>query len=393
MAAMKAVMEVLYPALSHWPTGSARLGLGGHTRRPVPPDPRDQVGGCVFGKPSCPPCRLAPCRAGPLLSSWAKPCTLGWRDDLHPRLYPSTFTCIPLLAPDLPLGWGVNRYQSTKPGRTSHKSMTCSKKPMPPHPHNISWLLIHQAQRSPQSIAVITPNKEWTYAELDQRVARYAQQLKDQGINAGDRLACIISDELLLLTAFLAAARLAAPVMLVPRSSTVVQRNQWMAAAGVRYVLSDMEQNETDVGHLPFINAKELSTDQPFNVRVPDQFLEVDPQKSILVIVVGSGTTGKPKLMPITHAQMHSRAQRLCVILGVTSKDRLANMAHMEYVGGVHRLMIAFCVGAGFVLLDKERNEWRHWHAHYGVTHLTATVFHAQQMLKDLRVLSRQEAR
>lgn len=264
---------------------------------------------------------------------------------------------------------------------------------MPPHPHNISWLLIHQAQRSPQSIAVITPNKEWTYAELDQRVARYAQQLKDQGINAGDRLACIISDELLLLTAFLAAARLAAPVMLVPRSSTVVQRNQWMAAAGVRYVLSDMEQNETDVGHLPFINAKELSTDQPFNVRVPDQFLEVDPQKSILVIVVGSGTTGKPKLMPITHAQMHSRAQRLCVILGVTSKDRLANMAHMEYVGGVHRLMIAFCVGAGFVLLDKERNEWRHWHAHYGVTHLTATVFHAQQMLKDLRVLSRQEAR
>jgi acyl-coenzyme A synthetase/AMP-(fatty) acid ligase/D-alanine-D-alanine ligase-like ATP-grasp enzyme len=261
------------------------------------------------------------------------------------------------------------------------------------HPQNISWLLIHQAQRSPQSIAVVTPNKEWTYAELDQRVGRYAQQLTDQGINAGDRLACIMSDELLLLTALLAAARISAPVMLVPRSSTVSQRNQWMAAAGVRYVLSDMDQIETAAGSLPVIHAKVLSTDQTFTDWAHVKPNDDVPQESIFIIVVGSGTTGKPKLMPITHAQMHSRVQRICVILGVTSKDRLANMAHMEYVGGVHRLVTAFCVGAGFVVLDKEGNEWRHWHARFGVTHLNATVFHAQQMLKDLRVLSRQEAR
>ena len=264
---------------------------------------------------------------------------------------------------------------------------------MSPHPHNISWLLIHQAQRSPQSIAVITPDKEWTYAELDQLVGRYANQLTDQGINAGDRLAFIISDELLLLTALLAAARLATPVMLVPRSSTASQRNHWMAAASVQYVLSDMAQNEMAVGHLPFINAKVLSTDQPITVEVHDRPLEVDPQKSICIIVVGSGTTGRPKLMPITHAQMHSRAQRRCVILGITSKDRLATWSHLEYSGGVHRLLTAFCVGAGFVILENERNEWRHWHARYGVTNLSATVFHAQQMLKELSASSRQLTR
>lgn len=257
------------------------------------------------------------------------------------------------------------------------------------HPQNISWLLIHQAQRSPQSIAVVTPDNEWTYAALDLRVARYAQQLKDQGINAGDRLACIISDELLLLTALLAAARISAPVMLVPRSSTVSQRNQWLAAAGVRYVLSDIEQNKMGVGNLPFIHAKVLSTDQPFtdwaHVKPTDDL----PQESIFIIVVGSGTTGKPKLMPITHTQMHSRAQRRCVILGVTSKDRLATWSHLEYSAGIHRLLTAFCVGACCVILENERNEWRHWHERYGVTHLSATVFHAQQMLKELSVSSR----
>ncbi len=252
------------------------------------------------------------------------------------------------------------------------------------HPQNISWLLEHQAQRSPQSIAVITPDHTWTYAQLDQQVARYAQLLTAQGIKAGNRLAFIMSDELLLLTALLAAARISAPVMLVPRSSTVSQRNQWMSAAGVRYVLSDIDQIEIDAGSLPVINAKELSTDQPFteiaHVQPPDDV----PQESIFIIVVGSGTTGKQKLMPINHAQMIARAQRFSVNFEVTAKDRLATWSHMEYLGGVHRLLSAFCVGAGFVLLEKERNQWRHWHERFGLTHLSATVFHAQQMLKEL---------
>jgi cyanophycin synthetase len=261
------------------------------------------------------------------------------------------------------------------------------------HPQNISWLLIHQAQRSPLSTAVITPDKEWTYAELNHRVACYAQQLTDQGINAGDRLACIISDELLLLTALLAAARISAPVMLVPRSSTVSQRNQWMAAAGVRYVLSDIDQIEIAADNLSFINAKDLSTDQPFTERAHLQPHDFVPQESIFIIVVGSGTTGKQKLMPITHAQMLSRAQRFSVNFEVTATDRLATWSHMEYLGGVHRLLSAFCVGAGFVLLEKERNEWRRWHVRYGLTHLSATVFHAQQMLNELSGSDGQEFR
>lgn len=261
------------------------------------------------------------------------------------------------------------------------------------HPQNISWLLIHQAQRSPQSIAVITPDKEWTYAELNHRVACYAQQLTDQGINAGDRLACIMSDELLLLTALLAAAQISAPVMLVPRSSTVSQRNQWMAAAGVRYVLSDIDQIEIAADNLSFINAKDLSTDQPFTERAHLQPPDDVSQESIFIIVVGSGTTGKQKLMPITHAQMHSRAHRRCDMFGVSSEDRLATWTHLEYSGCVPWLMTAFCAGACFVLLEKERTDWRYWHERYGLTHLSATVFHAQQMLKELSESNGQETR
>ena len=62
--------------------------------------------GCAFGKPACPVCRLARCRADRYLSMWAKPCSPGWRCALHPHRFPSTFTCI-LMPLCLPLIWAL----------------------------------------------------------------------------------------------------------------------------------------------------------------------------------------------------------------------------------------------------------------------------------------------
>jgi acyl-CoA synthetase (AMP-forming)/AMP-acid ligase II len=71
----------------------------------------------------------------------------------------------------------------------------------------------HHAKRSPDAIAIITPNTMLTYGTLAQRVEHGAQQLCASGVVPGDRIALIVSDELLLLTLLLAAARLAAPVL------------------------------------------------------------------------------------------------------------------------------------------------------------------------------------
>lgn len=242
----------------------------------------------------------------------------------------------------------------------------------------------HHAKHSPDAIAIITPNTTLTYGALAQRVEHGAKQLYASGVAPGDRIALIVSDELLLLTLLLAAAQLAAPVLLIPRSTTPAQRSNWMIAAGVKHWISDVMPAGSSNGSLNAVDAKALMamTAGAFKWQSPAGVL--DPQRSIFVIVAGSGSTGKQKLMPITHAQMQSRARNLCLSLGATSHDRLATLSHLEYVGGVHRLMVAICVGAGFVLLDRERNDWRHWHQRFGLTILSATVFHVQLMLKEL---------
>lgn len=251
---------------------------------------------------------------------------------------------------------------------------------------NISSLVKQHADRSPNSVAIVTPDEEWSYSKLELQIARYTHLLSDHGIHAGDRLAFIISDERVLLTALLAAARLAAPVMLIPRSSTTSQKNLWMSSAGVRYLVSDIEGDILVTPCSPeVIDANLVTTDKPLTIKSNQFESDIEPHLSILILVVGSGTTGKQKLMPITHAQMQSRAYRLCEGLEITSQDRLASLSHLEYAGGIHRLFCALMVGASFVLLDKVRHEWRQWHKRYGLTILSATVFHTQQMLKELR--------
>jgi acyl-CoA synthetase (AMP-forming)/AMP-acid ligase II len=242
----------------------------------------------------------------------------------------------------------------------------------------------HHAKRSPDAIAIITPNTTLTYGALAQRIEHGAQKLSACGVAAGDLIALIVSDELLLLSLLLAAARLAAPVLLIQRSATPGQRSNWMTAAGVKHWISDVMPAGSKHGPLNAIDAIALmaTTAGAFRWHPPANGL--DPHNSIFLIVAGSGSTGKQKLIPITHAQMQSRARHLCSRLGVTSHDRLATLSHLEYVGGVHRLMAAICVGAGFVLFDRKRNDWRHWHQRYGLTILSATVFHVHLMLKEL---------
>lgn len=242
----------------------------------------------------------------------------------------------------------------------------------------------HHAKRSPDAIAIITPNTTLTYGALAQRIEHGAQKLSACGVAAGDRIALIVSDELLLLSLLLAAARLAAPVLLIQRSTTPAQRSNWMTAAGVKHWISDVVPVGSKYGPLNPIDAIALMATKAGTFKWHPPADGLDPHSSIFVIVAGSGSTGKQKLMPITHAQMQSRARHLCSSLGATSHDRLAAMSHLEYAGAIHRLMAALFVGAGFVLLDRKRNDWRHWHQRYGLTILSTTVFHVHLMLKEL---------
>lgn len=249
---------------------------------------------------------------------------------------------------------------------------------------NISEIVSSHAAHSPDSIAIITPILELTYRELNRQVERYSDLLAERGVRAEDRVALIVSDERIFLLSMLAAARLAAAALPIPRSSTPSQRSEWIRRASVSFVVSDLAVGLNGSGGQTHIDTQWLEFATPAAVREKGLGTGFDPSQAIFAIVVGSGSTGQQKLIPITHAQMRSRAERLRSSLEVSPQDRLASLSHLEYAAGFHRLLCALYSGASFVVLESPRSQWREWRSRYGLTILAATASHVQQMLNAL---------
>ena len=249
---------------------------------------------------------------------------------------------------------------------------------------NITRVIPEHARATPDAPAIITEDFTLDYASLDRAVRRCAWDLQAWGIAPGDRVTLVFSDETLLVISLLAIGHLGATAMAIPRSSTQAQYQEWVTQTGANRCVTDLAR---------YANSKQLSLqlDQRWLTQAlaatgditPAVGLEMKPFAP-LMIVVGSGSTGRPKLIPITHAQMQHRIATINLIYEVMPRDRLAIMTHLEYASGVHRLFSALTAGAAFVLPDRSALAPADLRKRFGVTLLSATVLHLEQMLRAL---------
>lgn len=68
------------------------------------------------------------------------------------------------------------------------------------------------------------------------------------------------------------------------------------------------------------------------------------------LLITGSGTTGEPKLIPVTHEQAAARSRIATEALQVTSADRVTSLSHFDFSTSKFRLHEAFSVGAAYAL-------------------------------------------
>ncbi len=238
--------------------------------------------------------------------------------------------------------------------------------------------------RTPEAAAIVTAERTLDYRAMDLQVRRYAQLLHDRGVYAGTRVALVMAQELRAAFIILALARLGVTLCSIPRSATVAQKRQWAEQLGVQHLLTDSQEPWLPQTHP--VNTILFDASEPPELACSQDELR-DPRDLVpepqapLMIVTGSGSTGRSKLLPLTHAQMRARAQTLSQTYQIQPSDRLATMAHLEFAAGVHRLWNALAHGAGFVLFERGRVPWHELRPRLGVSILTSTVFHAEQML------------
>jgi malonyl-CoA/methylmalonyl-CoA synthetase len=187
-----------------------------------------------------------------------------------------------------------------------------------------------------------------THAELDDRAARGAGALRERGVQAGDAVLLAAPSSLNLVVAYLSALRAGA---------TVVLANPTYTAAELRHLATDSRAVAAFGAGPPLEHLRELQ------LRVvgavgdvgdgPALAPEPPPPGRPALLAYTSGTTGRPKAVGLTHANLLASIRAIMLAWRWSEDDVLVHglpLFHQHGLGGVHATLLA---GARAVLLGR----------------------------------------
>ncbi len=240
----------------------------------------------------------------------------------------------------------------------------------------VGYWLSKRARLHPKRVALVGPERRWTYRELDERVSRLARGLAERlGVGPGERLAILSLNCPEYVEVLLATARLGA--MLVPLNFrlTVPELSYQLEDSGARWLVVGIEQRglagelqgglegcialggESDLlpaedGLIPY---RELLAGEPGAGDSPENLVDQGPVdfNTPFIICYTSGTTGKPKGAVLTHGNLFWNALNDVMAIDLTSRDVTLTLLPLFHVGGIGLFTLPTLLVGGTVVLPR----------------------------------------
>lgn len=245
-------------------------------------------------------------------------------------------------------------------------------------PMNISDMLESQAAALGEAPAIILQDQTLTFKQLDARVWHFAGELHRRGVRRGDVLAHTFDSELALFCSMLATARIGATVFSVPPNTPGVKRAQLLQQVRARHLATDRAGLQyTGMSTIPLAL-------EPLHFNAPEPALKDEGPIAPWIIVSGSGSTGRAKLLPITHRQQWARMRCGQTLFPYAASDVFASLIPLDFYTTKMRYLEALAKGTPIALYDRRRQGAADLIDKYKVTALYGTVMHAEQLLQSL---------
>lgn len=243
---------------------------------------------------------------------------------------------------------------------------------------NITFDLIEHARTQPTAPALIRAGKDVSYRELDTMVWRVAQYLHDEGVRAGQVVALTFQSEFFLALSLLALTRLGATTFTVRKSATAYEIDRWFAAVKPSFMLVDTANSAVNGLRALDFNPTRMNAIK----QVKFSMLSERPV-AMLAVHAGSGSTGHPKLIPITHEQMRHRL-RLRQSSGMLAPaDRVYKPSSLEFTSSQTQLLQTLHEGAAYCLNELGTARFEDQLTAYKPNVLSLSVFHAESWLNS----------
>ncbi|HEX6876455.1 MAG TPA: AMP-binding protein, partial [Nocardioidaceae bacterium] len=196
---------------------------------------------------------------------------------------------------------------------------------LPSEPRTIDEPLAYWAEKNPDGEAVLYGDRRWTWAEWNDRVRRVAGGLNALGVGRGDVVAFLDKNHPACVELSMAAASLGAANAIV----------NWRSAGDeVDYAVNDSGAKVLVVGSelMPTINKIRE------NLVHVERVIEVTPDggeaDDVCLVMYSSGTTGRPKGVMLTNANMIAHTYNAHEGWGFEDGDKSLVAMPLFHVGG-----------------------------------------------------------
>ena len=246
---------------------------------------------------------------------------------------------------------------------------------------NLTSVLFDQVESRPDALAIRYGGLDLSYIRYADKVLAAAFGLKGLGIARNHVVGIELTDPLAHLTASLALAHIGAISVSIPRSMASPQReylfNQTNCGALLTECLQDSIAGSPNCRILPWANIER-------NTVTLSDFGDKVSEDQSWTFVLGSGSTGRAKILPVSHTQQVYRAKLGSSWLPYGPNDILLSLVSMNFYAAKQRALEAFSRGAG-LYLDRPGCIDHYEVVELGeVNAIYATVVHIEKLLNIL---------
>lgn len=224
---------------------------------------------------------------------------------------------------------------------------------------NIQDLVIEQAQRSPNALAIKGPDVDMTYEELDGVADAFAAELLRLQVAPGDRIGIWHDKSAYAIAAMQGALRVGAiyvpldPLSPVARIKTIIQD------CAIKVLITTHNRSrlledflDQSITCLLIGDVMQARKQQP-RLAESDLKSRRRSQDDIAYILYTSGSTGVPKGVCISHRNALAFVEWAVDTLNIAPGDRLANHAPFHFDLSVFDLYAAFLSGATVTIIPE----------------------------------------
>jgi len=220
---------------------------------------------------------------------------------------------------------------------------------------NIYSLIHYQYNKAPYSIALLGLNRPpLTYKNLLAQINYVAKHLKTLGISSKDRIALVVPNGPEMGVAFLAIASVATCAPLNPAYKTE-EVEFYLADLKPQALIVDpkvgdiaikvaIQQNIPIIELYPTLDAEAgifSVSSKHLNLPLTDSSPIFAQAEDIALVLHTSGTTSKPKIVPLTHKNLCISAQNIQKTLELQESDRALNIMPLFHIHGLVGVLLS----------------------------------------------------